>query len=89
MLVNGAQLITESLPRPYEIEASGFLTALDRHGTFKEKNQIGIVGVITDNFDVHLKKKATRECFSDLTSFWGFFLEKLQSISMFSKSAAS
>ena len=78
-LVTGAQLITAALPRPYEIEASGFLTALDRHGAFKEKNEIGIVGVITENFtDVRLKKKATRECFSDLRSFWGFFLDKLQ-----------
>ena len=77
-LVTGAELITEDLPRPYEIEASGFLKALDRFGAFKEKNQIGIVGVITQDFDVGRKKKATSECFSDLKSFWRFFLEELQ-----------
>ena len=36
-LVTGAQLITESLPRPYEIEASGFLTALETHDFVLQK----------------------------------------------------
>ena len=69
-LSTGAKLIEN--PNPYEIELSGFLTA------FTEKNQIGVIGVISDNFNLCLKKKSRPECFQDLISFWRFFLGKLQ-----------
>ena len=42
--------LTDWSETPYEMEASGFLTALERRGAFSEKNQIGLVGVISDNF---------------------------------------
>ena len=64
--------------KPYEIELSGWLTALDRHGAFAEKNHIGVIGVISENFDMRLKKMEQPECFQKLISFWRFFLEKLQ-----------
>ena len=74
----GAKLIENVSPKPYEIKLSGFLTALERHGDLTEKNQIGVIGVISDNFDIPLKKKSTPACFQDLISFWKFFLGKLQ-----------
>ena len=77
-ITTGAELIWKTCPQPYEIEASGFLNALERHGAFNEKNQIGIVGVVTDNFDINLKKKSVPECFQDLLDFWKFFLNRLE-----------
>ena len=74
----GSELISKTCPQPYEIEASGFLTALERHGAFNEKNQIGIVGVVTDNFNINLKKKSVPECFQDVLDFWKFFLNRLE-----------
>ena len=53
----GAKLITKTSSLPYEIELSGFLSALERHKAFNEKNQIGFVGVITNNFGINLRKK--------------------------------
>lgn len=77
-ITTGAELISKTCPQPYEIEASGFLNALERHGAFNEKNQIGIVGVVTDNFNINLKKKSAPECFQDLLDFWKFFLNRLE-----------
>ena len=60
-LSTGAELIKNVSQKPYEIELSGFLTAQERHGAFTEKNQIGVIGVISDNFDIRLKKKSKPE----------------------------
>ena len=76
----GADLISETVPLPYEIESSGFLCALERHGAFNEKTQIGIVGVVTHNYNIELGKKTPAECFQDLIEFWKFFLNRLDSL---------
>ena len=75
----GAELTKKVSTNPYEIEASGFLTALERHGAINENSQFGIVGVISDNSGTtSLKKKSPIECFEDLIKFWKYFLEKLE-----------
>ncbi len=74
----GPKLVTHAHRFPYEMEMSGFLEALSRHGALKERNQIGFVGVVTENFgNDDLTQRSTSDCLEDLASFWNFFLERL------------
>ena len=77
-ICTGPRLTRTAFRFPYEMEMSGFLDALSRHGVFNERNQIGCVGVVTDNFhNTDLAKKPPVACMEDLASFWRNFLENL------------
>ena len=76
-MATGPNLIHELTSKPYEIELSGFLKALENDGAFNDWNEIGAVGVVTENFGaVGLAQKDGDECFEDLRRFWTQFLTR-------------
>ncbi len=74
----GPKLVTRPQPLPYKIEASGFLSAIDRYGGLTEKNQVGLVGVVADNVGVALGRKPVPECMQILVFSGEFFLARLE-----------
>ena len=76
LIVTGPHPLDEAtVSKPFECEASGFLSALEDHGTSGERIHISIVGVVADNWgNRDLKKLKYGSCLDQLCRFWkGYF----------------
>ena len=77
-ICTGGNLVDKAQPLPYEIEMSGFMTALQRRGAFVDTNRIGFVGVVTSNFEnSQLSQGKNPDSMDILAQFWKYFLNSL------------
>ena len=77
-ICTGGKLVDNAQPLPYEMEMSGFMTALERHGAFVDTKRIGFVGVVTSNFENPMLSQGSNPDSMDiLAQFWKYFLNSL------------
>jgi len=75
-MITGPKMASHPTERPYELEASGFLTACQRQGILRAGCDIGIASVVTDTFrEPAYSTKSPVACMENLCHFWKIYFQ--------------